>query len=99
MPSLKLQRPPKPTVQNPSTNSPLSSLVQHRNISDFSQGSDTFEQERHASRLSYAIKKQNLIFENFMKKYYIPKQQAEAEINHQDQLKRTSKSKFWYYSK
>ena len=42
------------------------------NLLDFSEGIDTIEQERYITRLNNANKRQNAIFDWFMKNYYFP---------------------------
>ena len=84
IPLIKGMRPPKPykPAFQPQRISPNMSVNQSRNLCDFTDGIDSVEQERHIERLKNANLKQNHIFEHFMKKYYIPKEENELRKRH-----------------
>ena len=56
------------------------------NLCEIAEGMDSIEQERYYSRLNHANKKQNAIFDSFMKNYYIPQRQVEEQRRRIDEI-------------
>lgn len=57
----------------------LNNVKRHVVPLEIAEGIDCIEQERYYSRLNVMNKKQNAIFEGFMKNYYIPQRQVEEQ--------------------